>query len=348
MQPIAAAWPKAELHLHLEGSLVPATLFEISRRHGCPCGLDSLAACQALYQYQNFAGFLQAFKTVSQHLLDPEDYALALRGLAQDLKRQNVVYAEITLSIGVLHWKKQAVAPVLEALEAERQALHNQNLRLAWIFDAVRQFGVAAAEKVLSDALYWRERAPVVAIGIGGDEIQGPAVWFESLYARAAANGLHLTAHAGENAGADSVWQTLRYLHPERIGHGLRAREDQKLIQYLAAHGAGNAGKQTESPIWLEICPTSNVRTQCLLRLADHPLPRFWQAGLALTLASDDPAMFETDLNQEFSQAAALGLSPEDCRQLARNGFLAAFLPEPDRAAYLNLFDSRSPQASGK
>ncbi len=342
MQPFAAAWPKAELHLHLEGSLIPATLLEISRRHGCPHGLDSLAVCQALYQYQNFAGFLQAFKSVSQHLLDPEDYALALRGLALELKRQNVIYAEITLSIGVLHWKKQEVAPVLEALEAERQT--HQNLRLAWIFDAVRQFGAEVAEDVLSDALYWRERAPVVAIGIGGDETRGPAAWFEALYVRAAAAGLHLTAHAGENAGADSVWQALRFLHPERIGHGLRAMEDPGLIQYLAAHGAGN---QTESPIWLEICPTSNVRTQCLARMADHPLPRFWQAGLALTLASDDPAMFETDLTREFSQAAALGLLPEDCRQLARNGFLAAFLPEPDRAAYLRHFDAVSLQSSG-
>lgn len=338
MQSFTAAWPKAELHLHLEGSLVPATLLEISRRHGCPYGLDSLAACQALYQYQNFAGFLQAFKSVSQHLIDPEDYALALRGLARELKRQNVIYAEITLSIGVLHWKKQAVAPVLEALEAERQALQNQNLRLAWLFDAVRQFGADAAEPVLSDALYWRERAPVVAIGIGGDETLGPATWFEALYAQAASAGLHLTAHAGENAGADSVWQALRTLHPERIGHGLRAMEDPQLIQFLAAHGPGS-----QSPIWLEICTTSNLRTQCLARLAEHPLPRYWQAGLALTLASDDPAMFETDLNQEFSQAAALGLSPEDCRQLARNGFLAAFLPESDRDAYLRHFDAVSP-----
>lgn len=323
--------PKAELHLHLEGSVDPATLSELSRRHNTPLASEqnryghnpdsgkelSETDVRALYQYKDFFGFLMAFKAVTERLRTPEDYELITYRLMQKLKAQNVVHAEVYVSVGVIYWRGQEFDAIFEGLERGRQRGERDfGVSLYWIFDAVRHFGVEAAAKVFEKAAQLRNRH-VIGIGIGGDERRGPAEWFRELYAKAADQGLHLTAHAGESMGPESIWSAVRDLKAERIGHGLTAIQDPALMDYLAEH---------QVPV--EICLSSNLRTGCCASLAEHPLPRYLDHGLLVTLNTDDPEMFETTLNQEYKTAAErFGLSHEQLRILAENSHSARFEP---------------------
>jgi aminodeoxyfutalosine deaminase len=319
--------PKAELHLHLEGSIEPPTLLELRQRNGMEG--TSLVEVEQLYNYKDFTGFLTAFKDVTGHLRTPEDYELITYRLMERLKAQNVLHAEVIVSVGVCLWRKQDFIAIFEGLERGRQRGEKDfGISLLWIFDAVRQFGAEKAQSVLDLAIRFRDRN-VVAFGIGGDERTGPPEWFAGVYPRAAERGLHLTAHAGESAGPDSIWGALN-LKAERIGHGLTAGQDPELIEQLA-----------ESQVPIEICVTSNLRTGCCAELAQHPMRRYFDQGLMLTLNSDDPAMFRTSLVEEYALVQeAFGFTDEHLRELARNSFEASFLPPDKKIEFLNLFDS--------
>jgi aminodeoxyfutalosine deaminase len=319
--------PKAELHLHLEGAIEPATLLELRQRHGMDGA--SLAEVEQLYNYTDFNGFLLAFKDVTGHLRSPEDYELIIYRLMERLKDQNVLHAEVIVSAGVCLWRNQDFLAIFEGLERGRQRGEKDfGISLVWIFDAVRQFGPDKAGKVLDLAIQFRDRN-VVAFGIGGDELQGPPELFKDIYARAADHGLHRTAHAGENAGPESIWGALN-LKAERIGHGLTAAQDPELMEELV---------QRQVPI--EICVTSNLRTGCCAELAQHPVRRYFDQGLMLTLNSDDPAMFRTSLVEEYQLVQeTFGFSDEHLRELARNSFEASFLPPEKKVQFLDLFDA--------
>src|SRR5271157_1893055 len=324
--------PKAELHLHLEGSIEPATLLELRQRHGMEGA--SLAEVEQLYNYADFKGFLSAFKDVTGHLRTPNDYELITYRLMERLKAQNVLHAEVIASVGVCLWRKQDFPAIFEGLERGRQRGEMDfGISLLWNFDAVRQFGAEKAQSVLDLAIQFRERG-VVAFGIGGDELAGPPEWFTDIYARAAQHGLHLTAHAGESAGPESIWGALN-LKVERIGHGLTAGQDPELIEELA-----------ERQVPVEICVTSNLRTGCCAELAQHPVRRYFDQGLMLTINSDDPAMFRTSLVEEYALVQeTFGFTDEHLRELARNSFEASFLPPEKKIEFLNLFDSASLRA---
>src|ERR1700704_4689086 len=319
--------PKAELHLHLEGSIEPSTLLELRQRHGIDGA--SLAEVEQLYNYKDFAGFLTAFKDVTGHLRTPEDYELITYRLMERLKSQNILHAEVIVSVGVCLWRKQDFPAIFEGLERGRQRGEKDfGVSLLWIFDAVRQFGADKAQSVLDLAIQFRDRN-VVAFGIGGDERAGPPEWFATAYARGAEHGLHLTAHAGENAGPESIWGALN-LKAERIGHGLTAGQDPELIEELA-----------ERQIPIEICVTSNVRTGCCGDILQHPVRRYFDNGLMLTLNSDDPAMFRTSLVEEYRLVQeTFGFTDEHLRELARNSFEAAFLPAEKKVQFLDLLDA--------
>jgi aminodeoxyfutalosine deaminase len=321
------ALPKAELHLHLEGSIQPSTLLELRQRHNMEGA--SLAEVEQFYNYKDFKGFLSAFKDVTGHLRTPEDYELITYRLMERLKAQNILHAEVIVSVGVCLWRKQDFAAIFEGLDRGRQRGEEDfGISLLWIFDAIRQFGAEKAEKVLDLGLQFRDRA-VTAFGIGGDELAGPPEWFAATYARAAEHGLHLTAHAGESAGPDSIWGALN-LKAERIGHGLTAEKDPELIEELA-----------ERQVPIEICVTSNLRTGCCADLAQHPVRRYFDEGLMLTLNSDDPAMFRTSLVEEYLLVQeTFAFTNEHLRELARNSFEASFLPAEKKVEFLNLFDS--------
>ncbi|MGB9233365.1 MAG: adenosine deaminase [Terriglobales bacterium] len=321
------ALPKAELHLHLEGSIAPATLLELRQRHGMEGA--TLAEVEQLYSFANFAGFLVAFKDVTAHLRTSDDYELIVYRLMEWLKAQNVLHAEVTVSVGVCLWRKQDFPAIFESLERGRQRGERDfGISLAWIFDAIRQFGAEKAQSVLDLAIQFRDRN-VVAFGIGGDELKGPPELFPEVFARAADQGLHLVAHAGESAGPESIWGALN-LKAERIGHGLTAGRDPELMEELA-----------ERQIPVEVCVTSNLRTGCCAELAQHPVRRYFDEGLMLTLNSDDPAMFRTSLVEEYRLVQEhFGFTDDHLRELARNSFEASFLPPEKKVEFLNLFDA--------
>jgi len=323
--------PKAELHLHLEGSIEPATLLELRQCHGMPGA--SLAEVQQLYDYADFNGFLMAFKDVTAHLRASEDYELITYRLMERLKSQNVLHAEVFVSVGVCLFRNQDFPPIFEALERGRERGEKDfGVSLLWIFDAVRNFGAEKAEAVVDLAIQFRDRS-VAGFGIGGDELKGPAELFKDVYARAAAHGLHLTAHAGENAGPESVWGALN-LKAERIGHALTAEKDPELVEELS---------QRQIP--LEICVTSNLRTGCCADISQHPVRRYFDQGLMLTVNSDDPAMFRTSLAEEYALVQnAFGFTDEHLRELARNSFEASFLPADKKIQFLDLLDATTHQ----
>ena len=316
--------PKVELHVHLEGSVQAETLLELSRAKGRLRKETEDWISQRIrrgFRYAGFKEFLNAFKLVTLLLETPSDYALITSRLVEWLAVQNVKYAEIILSAGVLLWKKQSVPAVFEAVaKAAREAGPRLGVRVNWIFDAVRQFGVGHARSVLRWAARFRP-AGVVAFGLGGDEKAGPPDRFAAVYREARDLGLHVTAHAGETAGPESIRKSVELLGVERIGHGLTAAQDEAVMGLLR-----------DRSIPLEVCPSSNVCTGLLNRLEDHPLPRFLRSGLVITLNSDDPAMFGTSLEGEFVLATrTFGLDSAAILLLSENGIRSAFLPQSER-----------------
>ncbi len=280
----------------------------------------SLDAIRTNLHYTGFAGFLKTYVWVTKKLDGPEAYALATRRLLDKLITQNVRYAEITLSAGVILWKGQSLERIYEAIWKETVAFAGR-IRVRWIFDAIRQFGVEEAGRVFVAAREYRKQG-VVAIGIGGDEERGPASWFGALYKDAKDAGLHLTCHAGEVSGAESVWQAI-HIGAERIGHGIRSLDDSELMEELC-----------KRDIPIEVCPSSNVCTGAVERLTAHPMRKLWDAGIPMVLGTDDPALFFTDLLHEYTLAAEIfRFSREELTRLAENGFRYAFDGAADSAA---------------
>jgi len=313
--------PKVELHLHLEGSVLPETLRELSQAKGrlheeTEGWIEN--RLRTNFHYQNSQEFLDAFKLVTLLLESPQDYALATKRLCERLAAQNVKYAEVTLSAGVILWKKQAVDAIFDAIvAAASEAESRLGVRVRWIFDAIRHFGAEHARQVLAWAKHFRSQG-VVAFGIGGDELRGPAELFIDVYREARECGLHLTAHAGETVSAQSIRDAIELLGAERIGHGLTAARDPAVMAMLR-----------ERQIPIEVCPTSNVCTGLVSRYQDHPLLKFLEEGLLVTLNSDDPGLFGTSLELEFVLAEKhFALSMEQLARFSENAIRAAFLSE--------------------
>lgn len=291
---------KAELHVHLEGSVGPETLMVID---------PSLARDEidARLNCCSFAEFLQGYIWLNKKLDKPEHYALATRHLLESLAEQSVTYAEVTLSAGVVLWKEQDLAAVYDAVWRESQ---RSSVQTFWILDAIRQFGPEKGMEVAKFAVSRRDQG-VVAFGIGGDEVRGPAHWFQDVFAYARDGGLHLVAHAGETAGPDSVIGALA-IGAERIGHGIAAAKDHALMARLR-----------EDNVPLEICISSNVCTGVVGSLQEHPVRTLFEAGVPITINSDDPAFFRTTLTREYDLAENTFGLPVD--ELAENSFRYAF-----------------------
>ncbi len=316
--------PKAELHLHLEGTILPETLVTLSQRNDdAPLTLE---AARRLYLYTDFPSFLMSFKAVTERLHTPADYELITFEMIRALAAQGVVHAEVYISFGILYrFGRLDVDEVTAAIERGRlRGEHDFATTLLWIIDAVRHFGVDEAARVFRKAADLRQHYPsIVGVGIGGDEARGPAGQFRELYAEAKAAGLHLTAHAGESTGPidgpASIWAAVN-LGAERIGHALAAQHDPELLEMLA-----------ERQIPLEINVTSNIRTGCCPAFDAHPLKQYFDAGLMVTLNSDDPPMFGSNLLEEYVLAhQTYGFTLDQMRELAANSVEASFLP-PDR-----------------
>ena len=312
--------PKVELHLHLEGSITAETLVELSVRNDeTPL---TLAEAREIYRYADFPSFLMSFKAVTERLRHADDYEHITYAMVRDLAAQGVRHAEVYISFGILYrFGRLDVDEVVRAMERGRVRAEGEfGTTVLWLIDAVRHFGAEEGLRVFRKAAELRSEFPaIIGIGIGGDEARGPADWFREAYAEAKAAGLRLTAHAGESAGPESIWSALN-IGAERIGHALAAQNDAELMEVLA-----------ERQVPLEINVTSNLRTGCCTGLEEHPLRLYFESGLMVTLNSDDPPMFGSDLLGEYLLAQReYEFSLDQMRELAANGVEASFL-EPTR-----------------
>jgi aminodeoxyfutalosine deaminase len=333
--------PKAELHLHLEGTIEPATLAELSRRVDTEGGSEplTLEAAEELYRYTDFSGFLIAFKAVTRRLRGAAEYELAAYRMIEQLAAQGVVHAEVYISVGVVYyWRKEedAADPLLfekifAGLERARERGERDfGVTLYWIFDAVRHFSVPEAERVFRLAARMKQQYPsIIGIGLGGDERVAASEPFRAMYAEAAAAGLRLTNHAGETTGPEAIWEALA-IGSERLGHALSAIRDPELVAEL---------QRRQIP--LELNPSSNVRTGVCRAFIAHPLRAYFDAGLLVTLNSDDPAFFGSNVENEYRLAQELqGFTREELKTLAANSFRASFLPEEEKQKWCSRIES--------
>jgi aminodeoxyfutalosine deaminase len=333
--------PKAELHLHLEGTIEPATLAELSQRVDIGPGAAplTLEAAEALYQYTDFSAFLEAFKAVTRRLRGANEYELAAYKMIQQLAGQGVVHAEVYISVGVVYfWRKeedladpQLFEKIFAGLERARErGQRDFGVTLYWIFDAVRHFSVPEAERVFRLAAHMKQEYPsIIGIGLGGDERVAASEPFRAMYAAAAASGLRLTNHAGETTGPEAIWEALS-IGSERLGHALSAIRDPELVEEL---------RRRQIP--LELNPSSNMRTGVCPSFSAHPLRQYFDAGLLVTLNSDDPAFFGSSVENEYRLAHTIqGFSKEELKQLAANSFRASFLPEEAKRQWISQIES--------
>jgi aminodeoxyfutalosine deaminase len=328
---VFTALPKAELHVHLEGSIAPSTLVELAARHGVTLTIEETAAH---YAPGTFDQFIENFIWITSFLRGPEDYALIARRLAESMQRQNVLYAEVTLSIGVMIRRNQDPAANFAALRDA--AAQVPGVQLKYIFDAVRQWGAAPAMEVARIAVDLRS-PDIIAYGIGGDELGLPTIDLRPVYEFVASQGMHRLIHAGEIGGPEIVRESIELLGAERIGHGIAVMRDERIMDFIAARN-----------IPLEVCPTSNLRTGALARqmgrptagYEQHPLPSFFRRGLPVTLSSDDPGMFETTVSDEYRHMHRMGFTPGELVRLAEASFLHSFLVPDEKRAMLARFHS--------
>jgi aminodeoxyfutalosine deaminase len=318
----ARQMPKVELHIHLEGSIRPATLLQLAKRNSIELPAQDVEGLRDFYRFRDFAHFIEVYVTITRCLQTQDDYHLIAYEFGADCARQNVRYAEVTFSIFTnvtyanLPW--QAIAEGLNAGRAQARAEFGVDWR--WVFDIVRDVP-HTQEQVVEIALAAQDQG-VVALGLGGNEKGFPPELFAQSFEQAREGGLHSVPHAGEIAGPESIWNALRLLYAERIGHGVRCEDDPALVDYLR-----------ERQIPLEMCPTSNICLGVFDSYETHPLRRLWDEGLFITVNSDDPPLFNTDLNHEYEVLVDhFGFAADEMEQISLNALRASFLPQAEKA----------------
>ncbi|MCF6376880.1 adenosine deaminase [Nocardioides KLBMP 9356] len=323
LQSFITGLPKAELHVHHVGSASPRIVSELAARHpdaGVPSDLDGL---KQFFTFRDFAHFIEVYLAVVGLIRTPEDIRLLTYEVAREMAEgQNLRYAELTCTPYTSVLAGIAIEGYTEAIEDARVAAERDfGLVLRWIYDIPGESGIPAADATLEYALRHRTDA-LVGFGLGGPETGVPRAQFREHFDRARAAGLHSVPHAGETTGPETIWESLRLLGAERIGHGVSAARDPELLAHLA-----------ETGVVLEVCPTSNIATRAVDRIEDHPLRTFVDAGVAVTINSDDPPMFATTLSQDYEVAAdLLGLDEAGVADLARAAVAASYAPDDVKA----------------
>ncbi|MFE3769307.1 adenosine deaminase [Streptomyces sp. NPDC057579] len=316
--------PKVELHVHLEGSLRPATLFALAERNDVALGARSAEELTGLYRFGSFEDFGRLFMTGLRVLRNAEDFADATVALAAELAAQNVRYAEVTTSPMGHHHRGIALAEYAAGLdEGRRRARAEHGVEIGWICDIVRNAEDPDSHRTVDFLLGPDAPEAVVGLGLGGVEHGFPPELFASSFAKARANGLASLPHAGETAGPASIWGALRALKADRIGHGIRCLDDPALVAHLA-----------EQRIPLEVAPASNVALRLVQDAESHVLGELARAGLAVTLNTDDPAYFQTTLNDELRTAHDLhGFSRQALLEAQTTALSASYAPAATKAA---------------
>lgn len=329
-----AGLPKAELHVHHVGSASPRIVSELAARHPgtVPSDLDEL---KTFFEFRDFAHFIEVYLAVVDVIRTPADIRMLTYEVAREMATgQNLRYAELTCTpyTSVRPDRDDIGMPIeayTEAIEDARVAAERDfGLVLRWIYDIPGESGLPAADATLSYALDHGPSA-LVGFGLGGPEIGVPRAQFRPHFDAARAAGLHSVPHAGETTGPETVWESIRLLGAERIGHGTSSAMDPALLQHLADEG-----------ITLEVCPSSNIATRAVTTLAEHPLRSFVEAGVPVTINSDDPPMFGTTLNAEYAIAADLLSLPADgVADLSRAAVRASFAPDDVKTRILGEID---------
>ncbi|WP_372349444.1 adenosine deaminase [Streptomyces sp. KL116D] len=324
LQTFIAGLPKAELHVHHVGSASPRIVSALAARHAdskVPTDPEALAD---FFTFTDFAHFIDVYLSVVDLIRTPEDVRLLTYEVARDLARQNVRYAELTITPYSSTRRGIDDRAFMDAIEDARKAAETEfGTVLRWCFDIPGEAGLESAEETARLATDDKLRPEgLVSFGLGGPEIGVPRPQFKPYFDRAIAAGLHSVPHAGETTGPGTVWDALTELRAERIGHGTSSAQDPKLLAHLAEHG-----------IALEVCPTSNIATRAVRTLEEHPLKQFVDAGVTVTINSDDPPMFSTDLNTEYAVAARLlGLDERGVAELAKNAVRVSFLDDAGKS----------------
>ncbi|GGX88593.1 adenosine deaminase [Streptomyces fructofermentans] len=319
-----AGLPKAELHVHHVGSASPRIVSELAARHPdskVPTDPEALAD---YFTFTDFAHFIDVYLSVVDLIRTPEDVRLLTYEVARDMARQRIRYAELTITPFSSTRRGIDENAFMDAIEdARTSAEADFGTVLRWCFDIPGEAGLEAAEETARLATADKVRPEgLVSFGLGGPEIGVPRPQFKPYFDRAIAAGLHSVPHAGETTGPGTVWDALTDLRAERIGHGTSSARDPRLLAHLAEHR-----------IPLEVCPTSNIATRAVRTLDEHPVKEFVQAGVLVTVNSDDPPMFGTDLNNEYAVAARLlDLDERGLAALARNAVEASFLDAAGKA----------------
>lgn len=337
--------PKSELHLHLRGAMPLDVLSDLLEKYSYENFLQRIPACsqvkflnypnlrqffssqqwtlaavERMFSIHSFCQFLATYSCLGHLIRDVSDLRRVITGVLRELKAQNIVYAEITMSPRGYMERGISLPEIRECLEEGAQTA---GITVQWIIDLLRDSGKEDALDLLKQILALQSQS-IVGITLGGSEHLFPPQDFRRVYALARDRGLRLTIHAGEALGPWSVWNALQVLGAERIGHGVRAVEDPLLMKYLAEH-----------QIPLEICPTSNLRTGLYVSYQEHPAHKLFQAGIPLTINSDDPTFFGTTLSNEYLQLYTSGIPEQAIYTMLKNGFRYAFLPQEVKDAYL-------------
>jgi len=348
LQPFIRGLPKAELHVHQVGSASARIVSELASRHPgtVPSDMDEL---RRFYEFRDFAHFIEVYLAVVALIRTPEDIHYLTYEVAREMAtEQGLRYAELTctpytsvrpdLAEGGQAFGLMAIEAYTEAIEAARlEAERDFGLVLRWIYDIPGEFGVPSADATLRYAL---EHGPegLIGFGLGGPEVGVSRPQFQPHFERARAAGLHSVPHAGETTGPETVWDALTLLHAERIGHGTSAAQDPALLAHLA-----------ETGVPLEVCPSSNIATRAVATLEEHPIRAFRDAGVTVTVNSDDPPMFGTTLNREYEIAAdLLDLDEAGLAELARTGVRASFAPDDVKSRIVAEIDAYASSAPGK
>ncbi len=336
-----AGLPKAELHVHHVGSASPRIVAELAARHPSSAVPTDPAELARFFTFTDFAHFIEVYLAVVDLIRSPEDVRLLTYEVAEELAGQRVRYAELTMTPYTSVVRGIPIEAYTEAIEDARVAAERDHgIVLRWIYDIPGEAGLASADATVTYAI---EHGPssLVGFGLGGPEIGVPRPPFAPHFARARAAGLHSVPHAGETTGPQTVWDALTHLGAERIGHGTSSVHDPRLLAHLAEHR-----------IPLEVCPTSNVATKAVERIEEHPVAAMRDAGVIVTVNSDDPPMFGTTLNGEYAVAAdLLGLDESGVTELAQAGVDASFAPDDVKArlrAEISAYAASSPPRGGR
>jgi aminodeoxyfutalosine deaminase len=325
-----AGLPKAELHVHHVGSASPRIVAELAARHpGSPVPAD-IEELAKYFTFTDFARFIEIYLTVVDLIRTPEDVRLLTYEVARDMAAQNIRYAELTVTPYTSVIRGVAAEAFCEAIEDARTAAEKElGVVLRWSFDIPGESGIPAAIETARIATEIRPDG-LVSFGLGGPELGVPRPQFAPYFDAARAVGLHSVPHAGETTGPDTIWDAIRVLKAERIGHGTSALEDPALVDYLGEHG-----------IVLEVCPTSNLATRSVASYDEHPLRAMVDAGLSVTINSDDPPMFGTDLTSEYAIAARLlELDEAGAVELARAAVRASFAEDSVKEVLITEIDA--------